>query len=300
NADGGEKKPSLLRKAWVLLVDVMDEKVDKALLQRTAKEIETALEKYPTVAISSLETKDVENALKLRLDRRDKELEQVTPITPPRLLMEYLKLIDEASNRSPSTEATVRWTIDALLLNAHSIAAKRTPTARPINVQRELPYTHGPVRLKGKLVMLSARTDYGVWYGETEEIALNVVIVEAKKMDSESGVVQALGYMGCIHRERKSLHKQDCTIYGLATTGKTFRFLKISNDSKWSTHVLDFYSCSISRPFGLLVHIFCRAAVMSPAHLKMSSCQSQQQEKSTDSPPLEAVDEDDKMEDLFG
>ena len=44
--------------------------------------------------------------------------------------------------------------------------------------------------------MLSARTDYGVWYGETEEVALNVVIVKAKNMDSDSGVAQALGYMG--------------------------------------------------------------------------------------------------------
>ena len=44
--------------------------------------------------------------------------------------------------------------------------------------------------------MLSARTDYGVWYGENEEVAFNVIIVEAKKTDSESGVAQALGYMG--------------------------------------------------------------------------------------------------------
>ncbi|KAI2680482.1 hypothetical protein DTO013E5_514 [Penicillium roqueforti] len=238
-----------------------------------AKEIETALEKYPTVAISSLEIKDVENALNLHLDRRDKELEQVTPITPPpphtRLLVEYLKLIDEASNRSPSTEVSVRWTIDALLLNAHSIAAKRTPVARPINVQRDSSYTHGPT---------------------TES---------AKNMDSDSGVAQALGYMGCVHRERKSLHKQDCTIYGLVTTGETFRFLKISNDSKWSTYVLDVYSCSLSRPFGLLVHIFCRAAVMSPAHSKESSCQFHQQEASADSAPLETVDKDDKIEDWY-
>ncbi|KAI2766041.1 hypothetical protein DTO012A8_8748 [Penicillium roqueforti] len=248
-----------------------------------AKEVETALEKYPTVAISSLEIKDVENALNLHLDRRDKELEQVTPITPPppptRLLVEYLKLIDEASNRSPSTEVSVRWTIDALLLNAHSIAAKRTPVARPIT-SREIAH-------------------YGVWYGETEEVALNVVIVKAKNMDSDSGVAQALGYMGCVHRERKSLHKQDCTIYGLVTTGETFRFLKISNDSKWLTYVLDVYSCSLSGPFGLLVNIFCRAAVMSPAHSKESSCQFHQQEASADSAPLETVDKDDKIEDWY-
>ncbi|KAI2733462.1 hypothetical protein CBS147332_477 [Penicillium roqueforti] len=42
---------------------------------------------------------------------------------------------------------------------------------------------------------------YGVWYGENEEVALNVIIVEAKKTDSESGVAQALGYMGYIPRE---------------------------------------------------------------------------------------------------
>ncbi|KAI1838615.1 hypothetical protein DTO006G1_664 [Penicillium roqueforti] len=248
-----------------------------------AKEIETALEKYPTVAISSLEIKDVENALNLHLDRRDKELEQVTPITPPpphtRLLVEYLKLIDEASNHRPPRKSVC--------------AGPSTPCyLMPIQSQQSAHLLHA---------LLTSReiAHYGVWYGETEEVALNVVIVKAKNMDSDSGVAQALGYMGCVHRERKSLHKQDCTIYGLVTTGETFRFLKISNDSKWSTYVLDVYSCSLSRPFGLLVHIFCRAAVMSPAHSKESSCQFHQQEASADSAPLETVDKDDKIEDWY-
>lgn len=57
-------------------------------------------------------------------------------------------------------------------------------------------YTHGPVTLKGEKVMLSGRPDYGIWYGETEELALNVLLVEAKNRDLKAGLFQALGYMG--------------------------------------------------------------------------------------------------------
>ncbi|KAI2732350.1 hypothetical protein CBS147332_1489 [Penicillium roqueforti] len=112
----------------------------------------------------------------------------------------------------------------------------------------------------------------------------HILVVKAKNMDSHSDAAQALGYMGCIHQERKSLHKQDCTIYGLVTTGELSASLRFQ---------------MTPRPFGLLVHIFCRAAVMSPAHSKESSCQSHQQEASADSAHLETVDEDDKIEDWY-
>ena len=100
---------------------------------------------------------------------------------------------------------------------------------------------------------LSARPDYGVWYGVHEAICLNVLIVEAKT-DIDSGVAQALGYMGeyptisimlyirkltrlkgCIHRERTRFPKRDSTVYGMASNGSAFWFLKISNDSKVSS-----------------------------------------------------------------
>jgi hypothetical protein len=101
--------------------------------------------------------------------------------------------------------------------------------------------------------MLSARLDYGLWYGDNEAVCLNVLVVEAKKTDLEGGVAQALGYMGeyltmpnilyirkltcfegCIHRQRKKLTKRDCTVYGMASNGVGFSFLKISHDSKVS------------------------------------------------------------------
>ncbi|CDM31452.1 hypothetical protein DTO013E5_2245 [Penicillium roqueforti] len=51
-------------------------------------------------AISSFEIKDVEKALKLRLDQRDKETKSLSRLLLflPQLLVEYLKLIDEALN----------------------------------------------------------------------------------------------------------------------------------------------------------------------------------------------------------
>lgn len=45
----------------------------------------------------------------------------------------------------------------------------------------------GPVR----------RPDYGIWYGEKEDIEVNVITMESKKHNSgSSGVLQALAYMG--------------------------------------------------------------------------------------------------------
>jgi hypothetical protein len=124
-----------------------------------------------------------------------------------------------------------------------------------------------------------------------------VLIVEAKKTDLESGVAQALGYMGeyltmpnilyirkltcsegCIHRERKKLPKRDCTIYGMASNGIWFSFLKISHDSKvrffYDFFILFYFffsnhldlgcerSPKLELPLGMLVYMLRRAAIM--------------------------------------
>ncbi|KAJ5186783.1 hypothetical protein N7449_009777 [Penicillium cf. viridicatum] len=110
-----------------------------------------------------------------------------------------------------------------------------------------------PVTLKREKVILSAPPDYGIWHGNNEALCLNVLIVEAKKTDIESGVAQALGYMGCIHRERKALSKRDSTVYGMASNGSGFYFLKISNNSKWSERVVSVRDGHFEEPLGLLV-----------------------------------------------
>ncbi|KAJ5543602.1 hypothetical protein N7535_006026 [Penicillium sp. DV-2018c] len=295
----GQKKQSLLRQLRQISVDALEQRIDKIRMRKAKTDIDAALAKHKTVAISSLTLKEVEKSLRLRLDKKDCEFQRVELIPPPQLLLDQLRLIAGASSRSASTEASIRWTIDALLLNARSIAASRTHGINPINIQAERSYSYGPVSLRGASVMLSAKPDYGAWYGKDEAVELNVVIVEAKKTDLESGVAQALGYMGCIHRERKRFPKRDCTVYGLATNGVAFPFLKISNASRWSEHIVTLRSCEIGKPLGILVHMFCRAALMSPTHSKESSHESHCQEGSEDSVLLETLDEDEEMDDLF-
>ncbi|KAJ5922298.1 hypothetical protein N7516_010001 [Penicillium verrucosum] len=92
-------------------------------------------------------------------------------------------------------------------------------------------YQFGPVWLNCKKVILSGRPDYSVWYGVSEALCLNVLIVEAKGSPKATNpIAQLLGYMGCIHRARKSEGKRNCGVYGMASTGDTWTFLKISNE----------------------------------------------------------------------
>ncbi|CAG8013712.1 unnamed protein product [Penicillium nalgiovense] len=214
------EKVSLLDKLKLVVKDYLDRKVDETQLRKTAEEVDEASQQYKTISISSLSLKEVVKVLKLKLDDKDSEFKHVSPVQLPPVLVETLALIESASSRSPSTKASIRWVINALLLNTHRIAS-HVPYAQPIHIQTERPYKYGPVRLKREKVM-SARPDYGIWYGDNETVYLNVLIVEAKKTDHESGVAQALGYMGCIHRERKKLPKRDCTVYGMATNGIWF------------------------------------------------------------------------------
>ncbi|OQE15584.1 hypothetical protein PENFLA_c031G00362 [Penicillium flavigenum] len=119
---------------------------------------------------------------------------------------------------------------------------------------------------------------------------------EAKKTDLESDVAQALGYMGCIHRERKNLPKRDCTVYGMASNGSWFAFLKISHNSKWSEHVVNVCGGNFELPLGIPVYML-RRAIMSPTHSKESSGQSHTQEGSDEiNQALTTVDEDIEME----
>ncbi|KAJ5270193.1 hypothetical protein N7505_005951 [Penicillium chrysogenum] len=79
--------------------------------------------------------------------------------------------VEAVYTRSPTTEASIRWIVDALILNAYGIAGSKIPYTQP----------PGP--------------DYGIWYGVHEAICLNVLIMEANKTDIDSGIARALGYM---------------------------------------------------------------------------------------------------------
>jgi hypothetical protein len=138
-----------------------------------------------------------------------------------------------------------------LLVYAHDIVTSTSLTAaRSLCLQAEKQWGYGPVkRAKGRY-RLVGKSDYAVWYGETEEINVNVVIMEAKRrLYASTGLPQCLAYMGkyliifllqlkfnlllgIVHRLRKEAGKEDCAVYGIALDSEDFFFLKINNDSK--------------------------------------------------------------------
>ncbi|KAJ5535042.1 hypothetical protein N7527_001296 [Penicillium freii] len=91
----------------------------------------------------------------------------------------------------------------------------------PLNLQTETPLISRPFALNGK---------YGDKGGPDK--AINFVLVEAKKLGlASSGDDQALGYMACVHQERRSCPSRNSTVYGLSTDGEEFRFLRINGES---------------------------------------------------------------------
>ncbi|KAJ5859930.1 hypothetical protein N7534_005207 [Penicillium rubens] len=127
--------------------------------------------------------------------------------------------------------------------------------------------------------MLSGSPDYGIWYGEEEDLDLNVVIMEAKRPNSASeGVPQALAYMakGCVHKQRKDLGKADTTVYGISTDAMNFTFMKLDNKSQWSFKLVGVVANGFEQVLGLLVYLMTKAALMSPASSRHASRRAQQ------------------------
>ncbi|KGO74162.1 hypothetical protein PITC_022200 [Penicillium italicum] len=248
--------------------------IDRRQLQEATDQIDASETKFPTVAITTLSVEDVQRSLQLELDVEDGEMQGVQPLPLPPLLVSTLGLIKEAIGNSRINDASARWVVDAVIHHAYKAATTDIKNAQPLSVQCERTYQFGPVWLNRKKVILSGRPDYSVWYGVSEALCLNVLIVEAKGSPKATNpIAQLLGYMGCIHRARKSEGKRNCGVYGMASTGDTWTFLKISNDSKWVEYPVAGRQGHLEKPFGLLVWMLKRAAALSPSHSKETSAE---------------------------
>jgi hypothetical protein len=109
-----------------------------------------------------------------------------------------LEHIQHAFGGSETNEAVNRFTLNRLLVFAYNhITQQSKQRGQKINLQVEKQWSYGPVKYKGTKCILSGKPDYCVWYGQKEEVAVSVVVVEAKTEESAStGVAQTLAYMG--------------------------------------------------------------------------------------------------------
>ncbi|KAJ5765665.1 hypothetical protein N7520_005224 [Penicillium odoratum] len=104
-----------------------------------------------------------------------------------------------------------------------------SPLQSPTSVHKESQWSKEGLMFHGKEVKLTGRPDYTVWYGDDDDLAVNIVMMEVKATDlALTGVPQALGHGSS---ERKKCSKADCQVYGLAGDDKTFSCLKINNQS---------------------------------------------------------------------
>ncbi|KAJ5826579.1 hypothetical protein N7447_003342 [Penicillium robsamsonii] len=255
-----KERHKLLRQLGSSVRKFLDKRIDEQQLKTATDKVEGQMKRYDSVPVSDLTLKEVERSLRLEYDAHDLEMKNVQPLAltpPPRYVFGF----------SRPTEASTRWFIDSVTLNAYTTATSNLTNAQPLNVQCKRTYSFGPVTLNHKRVVFSGRIDYTVWYGESEALCLNVLIVEADP------IPQLLGYMGCIHQGRKNDQKRNWGVYGMAYTGSVWHFLKISHDSKWSQFAVVGRRAALEQPFGLMVWMLRKAAVISPAHSKETSAE---------------------------
>ncbi|KAJ5213816.1 hypothetical protein N7449_000985 [Penicillium cf. viridicatum] len=249
---------------------------------------------YPSLPISSLGINEIQKILGLRQmkENSDTELKDIQPISLPPELRKHFSRIRNAVGDTPNSEAHNRFTLNELIFYAHEHVQKsRSTKSNPIYVQAERTWSYEPVRWKRKLWSLKGRPDYSIWYGDEEEVSVNVIAIEAKSDSGfSSGIPQALGYMGetnssggTVHLHRKELKKQDCTVYGVSADKYNFWFGKLDNNSQWTQRVVMTYESEYEEAYGILIHMMNKATTISPSHSKLPSTQTHSHESSRES-----------------
>ncbi|KAJ5337142.1 uncharacterized protein N7506_005164 [Penicillium brevicompactum] len=257
--------------------------------------------KPSSIAVTALSLQDIQKMFSLTRTVDD-EFDSVVPVTLPEELKLWLEKSDRALGASSANEAIIRCKLNILLVCAHDlVSSSLDKSARPVNIQMERQWAFSPVKWKGKQHTLSGRPDYGIWYGDEEDIELNVVIVEAKRsMGGTQGIPQALAYMACVHRQRKVLGKEDTTVYGISTDTIHFIFMKLDNESRWSMKPVCVFENEFQQVLGLLVYLMKKTASMSPTTSKRSSRRTHQGSGDSDLIFDHNPDMDEDMDDELG
>ncbi|KAL2705436.1 hypothetical protein AAEP93_000686 [Penicillium crustosum] len=260
---------------------------DKALVSNLIREMNESPQSYPSLPISSLGLKEIQQILGLRQmkENSDTELQDVQPVSLPAELRKHFSRISHAVGRGPNTEAHNRFTLNELIFYAHEHVQKsRSTKSNSIYVQAKRTWSYEPIRWKRKLWSLKGRPDYSIWYGAEEEVSVNVIAIEAKSDSGfSSGIPQVLGYMGAVHLHRKQQKKLDSTVYGVSADKYNFWFGKLGGNSQWTQRIVMAYESNYEAAYGILIHMMNKATTISPSHSQLPSTQTHSHESSRES-----------------
>ncbi|GIK07105.1 hypothetical protein Aspvir_002760 [Aspergillus viridinutans] len=158
---------------------------------------------------------------------------------------------------TPLTRAYL-WTVEGpladaklkvLLTSVIALEAGMTVVPREKFYKEEPPIVLRPkvgitvdVQCHGRPRRLKIRAPWTIWHGDEEDAGVSIVIFQTEVGYNAEAESCCLAYMGAIHRARKAIH-QDACIYGIATDGQHWIFIRIDNESKFSigynNHALD-------------------------------------------------------------
>ncbi|KAJ5401006.1 hypothetical protein N7465_011495 [Penicillium sp. CMV-2018d] len=94
-------------------------------------------QKLPTLAVGDLNTNQVQDILHLKATQDGNELAHIPPIPTPAELQSVLRKVDAARSKSPLNEASIRWTLDLLLVYAHDLASSHRLEGGPIDTSNK-------------------------------------------------------------------------------------------------------------------------------------------------------------------
>lgn len=103
-----------------------------------------------------------------------------------------------------------------------------------VTLQFETALEWGPINYKNKQHKCVGRADYTMFFGERDHIACHLVVVEAKKDTTGTGLGQLLAYMAMVRASRKARGQSDSTVWGTLTDGDWFFFVRLANVGQWS------------------------------------------------------------------
>ncbi|OQE44596.1 hypothetical protein PENCOP_c002G02772 [Penicillium coprophilum] len=134
-------------------------------------ESKASKKKLPSLAAHDLTAQQVGQILQIKPASGDDELANVQSCPIPTELRSVFEKVNGARSNSPMNEANI-----------------------PIQTERHWVL---PIRFEKQDMNLVGKPDYAVWYGNANDTAVNVVVVEAKGMgNAGQGMIQCLAYMG--------------------------------------------------------------------------------------------------------
>ncbi|KAJ5401085.1 hypothetical protein N7465_011574 [Penicillium sp. CMV-2018d] len=251
-------KRNELKQPSAMIQDLLEERLTRDKLREKYCDSQMKTQKLPTLAVGNLDIRKVEEIFHLKATQEDDELAHIPSIPTPTELKSVLTKANAARSKSRLNEASTRWTFDLLLVYAHDIATSRQPDAgQNIGIQTERHWVFEPVKYEKKFALVG-KPDYAVWHGNVDDIAVNIIVVEAKSQDSASkGVPECITYM----------------VHGVTADAHFFYFLKIDEKSRWCVVPVTAVAGKFDHVLGMLVYLLRKAREASATHSKESSAQ---------------------------